>query len=184
LPEPWLKSTDEQVELVDRFNESLSTFVDGLPENAIPKDTTLLRTGTWWVAFGLLLHDLYAAHNGATIMDEQREVFLRRLASVDWGLGNPELFFLGKSVQEKDRKTGDFQPVPVDESGRKVINRFHGGSKSYYNLAAFMRRKIKLADIINVGLDYGTSVQFDADGQVISTDIADNVGQLASQAAA
>jgi hypothetical protein len=184
LADPWLKTADEQSVLVDRFDESLSFFVDGLPENSVPKDNTLLRTGTWWVAFGLLLHDLYETHSGATIMDDQREVFLRRLAAVDWGLGNPELVFLGKSVQEKDRKTGDFLPMPVDEFGRKMINRFYGGSKSYYNLAAFMRRKIKLGETVELKPDYGTSVQFAADGQVIAFDEAGNVEMVATQASA
>lgn len=184
LPEPWLKSADELAVLAERFDESLMTFVDALPESTVPADTTLLRTGTWWVAFGLLLHDLYTAHEGQTIMEDQREIFLRRLAGVDWGLGNPELSFLGKSVQEKDRKTGDFLPAPVDVDGRNVINRFYGGSKSYYNLAAFMRRKINIAHSIDLGPDYGTSVQFDAEGQVISTDAPQNVEMLATQTSA
>jgi hypothetical protein len=169
LENPWLKSADEQRLLVDRFDESLITFVGGLPESTVPADATLLRTGTWWIAFGLLLNDLYKSYSGSTISDEKREVLLRRVADIDWGLGNPELSFLGKSVAEKDRKTQTFLPVPTDDTGRQMINRFYGGAKSYFNLAAYMRRKIKLFETVDYGNDYGTSVQFDDNGALVSS---------------
>jgi hypothetical protein len=52
--------------------------------------------------------------------------------------------------------------------GREVINRFYGGSKAYYNLAAFIRQKIGLREIVpNYGGDYGTSVTFDNEGHMI-----------------
>lgn len=160
----WLTPETESV-LVGRFDEALSTFVDAV--GGVPETDTLLRTAAWWVAFGLILHDLYSTYEGATISDEQRERFMRRMARIDWGLGNEEFAFLGTSVQEKDRKTGAFKPKPVDEQGREVINRFYGGSKAYYNLAAFIRRKIQLRDFVDYGADYGASVSFDEDGHVI-----------------
>jgi hypothetical protein len=114
------------------------------------------------------LHDLYDTYEGATISDQQRERFLRRMGTIDWGLGNPEFQFLGSSVQEKERKTGEFKPKPVDEQGREVINRFYGGSKAYYNLAGFIRQKIDLRDSLpSYGSDYGASVTFDEEGHVI-----------------
>jgi hypothetical protein len=161
----WLRP-DNTHELIERFEESLITFVDAV--GGVPDTDTLLRTAAWWVAFGLVLHDLYDTYEGATISDQQRERFLRRMGTIDWGLGNPEFQFLGSSVQEKERKTGEFKPKPVDEQGREVINRFYGGSKAYYNLAGFIRQKIDLRDSLpSYGSDYGASVTFDEEGHVI-----------------
>lgn len=165
LANAWLTPENAQ-ELVERFDESLTTFVDAV--GGVPETDTLLRTAAWWVAFGLVLHDLYGTYEGATISEQQRERFLRRMGSIDWGLGNPDFQFLGSSVQEKDRKTGDFKPKPVDEKGREVINRFYGGSKAYYNLAAYIRQQIRLRESVpNYGSDYGASVSFDEEGHVI-----------------
>lgn len=165
LSNPWLTPENTKV-LVDRFHECLETFVDAT--GGVPETDTVLRTAAWWVAFGLILHDVYASHEGAMIGDDLRERFLRRMGAIDWGLGNPEFQFLGASVQEKERKTGNFKPKPVDEEGREVINRFYGGSKAYYNLAAFIRQKIGLREIVpNYGGDYGTSVTFDDEGHMI-----------------
>ncbi len=164
LPNAWL-TPETRSELVARFDEGLTTFVDAV--GGVPETDTMLRTAAWWVAFGLILNDLYRAYEGATFSDQQRERFLRRMATIDWGLGNPEFAFLGTSVQEKDRKTGAFKPKPIDEQGREVINRFYGGSKAYYNLAAFIRRKIDLRATVEYGADYGASVTFDDEGHVI-----------------
>ncbi len=164
-------------DLIARFEESLVTFVDAL--GGVPETDTTLRTAAWWVAFGLILHDLYRSYEGAEISDQHRERLLRRMASIDWGLGNPEFAFLGTCVAEKDRKTGAFKPKPVDEQGREVINRFYGGSKAYYNLAAFVRQKIALRDVVPYGNDYGTSVSFDNDGHVIASEEADSAAQAA-----
>jgi len=160
----WL-TPESTPELVHRFDEGLVTFVDAV--GGVPETDTMLRTAAWWVAFGLVLNDLYRMYDGSTFSDQQRERFLRRMASIDWGLGNPEFAFLGMSVQEKDRKTGAFKPKPIDEQGREVINRFYGGSKAYYNLAAFIRRKIDLRATVEYGADYGASVTFDDEGHVI-----------------
>lgn len=159
----WMKSPKEQKELVDRIDNALTTFVAGLGGN-VPEDDTLLRTAAWWIAFGLVLNDLYRTYEGGgSLSDDQRTMLLRRMAKIDWGLGNPELGFLGYAVPDKATGT-----VPTDAEGREVLNRFHGGSKAYYNLAAFIRAKIGLRAVVTYGSDYGTSVQFDSDGKVLS----------------
>ena len=152
-------------EIVARFDDALTTFVDAV--GGVPETDTTIRTAAWWVAFGLVLHDLYRIYDGGRISDQQRERFLRRLGAIDWGLGNPEFSFLGTSVAEKDRKTGAFKPKPIDEQGRELMNRFYGGSKAYYNLAAFMRQKMGLREVVEYGNDYGTSVTFQNDDDVI-----------------
>ncbi|MDF2900346.1 MAG: hypothetical protein K0Q62_405, partial [Phenylobacterium sp.] len=129
----------------------------------------------WWVALGLVIHDLYRPHNGGEITEEAREVYLKRLAAVDWSLGNPEFSFLGAPVPERDRKTGELKPVPTDSQGRPIITRFHGGSKAYFNLAAFLRRKIGLFGAVQYGDDYGVSIHFDDEGKI--TDDVDDVAE-------
>lgn len=163
----WLKGPKEHAELVQRFDDVLTTFTAALGHK-VPEEHTLLRTPTWWIALGLLMHDLYRTYKSeggdiVTISPEHRAAFVRRMAKIDWGLGNPELRFLGTSVQEK--KTG---VVPSDSQGREVLNRFFGGSKAYYNLAAFIRAKIDLRGTVpNYGTNYGASIDFDPSGQVI-----------------
>ena len=160
-----MNSNARNQEIVDRFDIALNAITDGgdgrLPEN------TLLRTAVWWVALGLVIHDLHRSYGGGEISEEAREVYLKRLAAIDWSLGNPEFSFLGEAVADKDRKTGTLKPIPTDGEGRPIITRFHGGSKAYFNLAAFIRRKIGLYSKVGYGLDYGVSVHFDPDGRPI-----------------
>jgi hypothetical protein len=158
----FLQGGKEQDIIVDRFDDILSAFVDALPQSTVPAAQTLLRTSTWWVAFGLVLHDLYASYDEGRLSDEVREALVRRMAAIDWGLGNPDFTFLGSSVEEK--QTGR---RPVDSSGRPIINRFFGGSKAYYNLAAYIRQSIGLKDKVKYGSDYGASIGFDNTGKVL-----------------
>jgi hypothetical protein len=122
---------------------------------------TLLRTATWWVAFGLLLHDLHASYDGARIGEQEREAMLHRMAAIDWSLGNPDFSFLGNSVEAKD--TGQ---KPVDDQGRPVVNQFFGGAKAYYNLAAYIRQLVGIKAKVNYGSEYGTSLTFNDDGSI------------------
>ncbi len=135
-------------------------------EDKLP-DYTLLRTPVWWTAIGLITHDIFRSYQGGAFTEEMRDTFLRRLAKVDWSLGNPDFGFLGAPVADRDRKTGELKPIPTDGQGRPVITRFHGGSKAYFNLAAFLRRKIGLYGAVDYGDDYGVSIRFDADGKPI-----------------
>lgn len=167
ISDPWMNSPARQQEIVDRFDIALTAITEGdggtIPENS------LLKTAVWWVALGLLIHDLYDTYNGGQITEEARELYLRRLAAIDWSLGNPEFSFLGAPVPERDRKTGELKPIPTDSEGRPIITRFHGGSKAYFNLAAFLRRKIGLFTAVQYGDDYGVSIHFNDDGTVFDT---------------
>ena len=152
LADPFLSDSADIAAVVDRFADGLEHFVDGL-KGAVPTEDTVVRTATWWVAFGLFLHDLHATYDGATLSAETREMLMKRVAAIDWSLGNPEFSFLGTSVPEKATGT-----VPLDGNGRPLVNRFFGGSKAYYNLAAFMREKSGLRSIVKYGPDYGASL--------------------------
>ncbi|MEQ8347114.1 MAG: DNA sulfur modification protein DndB [Sneathiellaceae bacterium] len=160
----YLTSPHEMNTIVERYDEALRTFVEALPESRVPMHDTLLRTSVWWVALGLVLHDLHDQYDGETIGETQRLDMLGRLAKIDWGLGNSELRFLGQTVAEKDGAT------PTDASGRKILNRFYGGSKAYYNLAAYMRRKIGLTDAVAYGPDYGATERFDVDSPTVAVE--------------
>lgn len=169
IANPWMSSAGRKQEVVDRFDIALTAIAEGqagpLPEH------TLLKTAVWWVAMGLLINDLYRTYDGGQISEEAREAYLKRLAAIDWSLGNPEFSFLGEPVADKDRKTGALKPIPTDSEGRQVITRFHGGSKAYFNLAAFLRRKIGLYSKVSYGDDYGVSVHFDDDGKATEPSI-------------
>ena len=156
VSDPFLKSGREQRIIVDRFEEALTALVDALPQGSVPTQNTLLRTAAWWIAFGLILHDLYRSYDGTHLTDEARATMVRRMAKIDWGLGNEKLSFLGVSVE--DKKTGK---KPIDDLGRPIVNRMFGGSKAYYNLAAFIRNEIGLKEKVNYGPDYGTSINFE-----------------------
>jgi hypothetical protein len=164
IANPWMSTDARKQEIVDRFDVLLVALTDGIEK--LPEHT-LMRKEVWWVALGLVLHDLHRNYNGGHIPEPVREEYMRKLAAFDWSLGNDEINFLGSSVPEKDRKTGEFKPAPADANGRPIINRFHGGSKAYFNLAAFLRRKIGLYSRVNYGEDFGTSVQFDPAGKVV-----------------
>lgn len=146
--------------IVERYDEALRMIVEALPDGRVPKQETLLRTSVWWAAFGLTLYDLHHEYEGAKVSEDKRLAMLRRLGKMDWGLGNPEFQFLGQTVSEKNGTK------PTDASGREMLNRFYGGSKAYYNLAAVMRRKMGLLDVVDYGPDYGATVRFGDDGSI------------------
>jgi hypothetical protein len=166
IPNAWMNSEARKIEIIDRFDIVLSALTEQFEADGKLPDHTLLRTPVWWTAIGLITHDLFRNYKGAEFNDELREVFLRRLAKIDWSLGNPEFGFLGASVADRDRKTGELKSIPTDSAGRPVITRFHGGSKAYFNLAAFLRRKIGLYEAVEYGDDYGVSIHFDAQGKI------------------
>lgn len=168
IESPYLRGRSQMNEIISEYDEALKVFTDALPGKKIPEDDTLLRTSAWWIAFGLVLHDLHDSYKGSRISDEKREAMLRSMAAIDWGLGNPDFSFLGHSVEEK--ATG---AKPTDGQGRAVINRFYGGSKAYYNLAAYIRNRIGLHEVVDYGSDYGATLKFDRDGN------AQPVGQAA-----
>jgi hypothetical protein len=155
----WMSTNERAQKVLDRFADALGVVTEALPGGRVPARGTLLRTPAWWIAFGLLLNDLFGTYEGAAISEEKRAAFLRQIAKIDWGLGNPELGFLGTAVADKRGS------LPVDGQGRPMLNRFHGGSKAYYNLAAFIRAKIHLrGTVAGYGPDYGASLIFDTDG--------------------
>ena len=153
LETPFLSGPKQMLTVIERFEDGLTTMLEAVDGGKVPHENTVLRTATWWVAFGLILHDLHRAYDGATVSQEKREVLLRRIGAIDWGLGNPDFAFLGSSVE--DKATGK---KPTDSMGREMINRFFGGSKAYYNLAAYVRDKIGLRDAVPYGTDYGASL--------------------------
>ena len=161
LENPFLKGNAQMAKIIERFDHGLTVMTSAIEGGVVPYDNSLLRTPTWWVAFGLVLHDLHKAYNGETLSDEKRDTLLRKIGKLDWGLGNPELGFLGSSVEEK--ATG---AKPKDERGRNILNRFFGGSKAYYNLAAYIREKIGLRDTVAYGSDYGATLKFNKSGNV------------------
>lgn len=166
IPDGWMNSEARSTEVIDRFDIVLTALTEQFDAEGKLPPYSLLHTPVWWTAMGLITHDLFLRdYNGASIPEETREMFLRRLAKIDWSLGNPDFSFLGASVAILDRKTGDMKPIPTDPQGRPVITRFHGGSKAYFNLAAFLRRKIGLYSAVQYGDDYGVSVYFDPDGK-------------------
>ena len=55
----------------------------------------------------------------------------------------------------------------VRNAGRPIINRYFGGSKAYYNLAAYVRHRIGLKEKFVYGPDYGASIAFDGAGKVL-----------------
>lgn len=171
ISDPWMSSEARQQAIADRFDILLTSVTEPW-KGALP-DHTLMRTPVWWAAMGLLLHDLYnKKYGGGELGEEARDEYLRRLATIDWSLGNPDFSFLGSVTPEKDRKTGEFKAILNDERGLPVINRFHGGSKAYFNLAAHLRRKIGLYARVGYGDDYGTSVAFDERGNVLVNEVA------------
>ena len=159
LEKPFLKGNAQMAQVVDRFDHALSVMVSAMDGGSVPHDDTLLRTATWWVAFGLVLNDLHKSYDGQTISDEKRDALLRKIGTLDWGLGNPDFDFLGSSVE--DKATGE---KPKDADGREMLNRFFGGSKAYYNLAAYIREKIGLRDVVAYGSNYGATLKFDKSG--------------------
>ena len=162
LPDPFLKDKQRMSEIVDRFEHALTVITD---HTDVPREHTLMRTATWWVAIGLILHDLHQNYEEGRISPERQDAFLAKIAKIDWSLGNPEFSFLGQTAEEKDGST------PVDGQGRPVINRFFGGSKAYYNLAALIRRMIGLRETVpSYGSDYGASLKFKADGTAIAAE--------------
>jgi hypothetical protein len=169
IPNAWMDSEAKKTEVIDRFDIVLTALTEQFEADKVLPDYTLLRTPVWWTAIGLIIHDLFRSYGGDTFSEDMRERLLRRLAKIDWSLGNPDFGFLGAPVADRDRKTGEMKPIPTDEQGRPVITRFHGGSKAYFNLAAFLRRKIGLYSAVQYGDDYGVSVYFDAEGQPIET---------------
>jgi hypothetical protein len=154
LDNPFLVDEKTMGIVAARIDDALSAFVEALSGGEVPPKETLLRTPSWWVAFGLFIHDLNATYEGASLSDERKEALLRRAANIDWGLGNPEFAFLGSSVEEK--ATG---MLPKDALGRPMLNRFFGGSKAYYNLAAFIREKSGLKELVDYGPDYGATLK-------------------------
>jgi hypothetical protein len=179
IPDAWMDTEARKTEVIDRFDIVLTALTEQFEADEKLPDHTLLRTPVWWTAIGLVINDLFRVYKGSEFSEEMREMFLRRLAKVDWSLGNPDFGFLGASVADRDRKTGEMKPIPTDEQGRPVITRFHGGSKAYFNLAAFLRRKIGLYSAVEYGVDYGVSVYFDPEGKLIEM-----VGEAASAEAA
>ncbi len=153
---PFLAGQAEMNEIVDRFDHGLRTMLSAMADGKAPIHNTFLRTASWWVAFGLVLHDLHQSYDGQTISVERRDILLRRIGAIDWSLGNPDFGFLGTSVEEK--ATGI---KPRDEEGREMLNRFFGGQKAYYNLAAYTREKIGLKENIDYGPDYGATLRLD-----------------------
>jgi hypothetical protein len=169
IPNAWMDTEARKTEVIDRFDIVLTALTEPYePAERLP-DYTLLRTPVWWTAIGLITHDLFRSYQGGEFTEEMRETFLRRLAKIDWSLGNPDFGFLGASVADRDRKTGEMKPIPTDGQGRPVITRFHGGSKAYFNLAAFLRRKIGLFEAVQYGDDYGVSIHFDPTGKPIES---------------
>jgi hypothetical protein len=61
----WMKGSKQQQELLERFDEALTTMVEALG-GTVPAGNTMLCTATWWIAFGLVLHDLYRTYGEAT----------------------------------------------------------------------------------------------------------------------
>lgn len=175
IPNAWMNTDARKSEVIERFDIVLSALTEQFDSEGKLPDYTLLRTPVWWTAIGLITNDLFRNYKGAEFTDDMRETFLRRLAKIDWSLGNPEFGFLGSPVADRDRKTGELKPIPTDSAGRPVITRYHGGSKAYFNLAAFLRRKIGLYEAVEYGDDYGVSIHFDADGKII-----DNIGDGAA----
>lgn len=152
----FLAGKAQMNEIVERFDHDLRTVSSMMSEGRVPPNDTLLRTASWWVAFGLILHDLHKAYEGRQISPERRDTLLRKIGTLDWGLGNPGFKFLGDSVEEKATGTR-----PTDTDGREMLNRFFGGQKAYYNLAAYIRQKIGLKENIEYGDDYGATLRFD-----------------------
>ena len=159
IEDAFMQGAKQEGEILARFEDALEVFIDALPNKTVPTEATLLRKPAWWMAFGLLLHDLHRNYGGERLSNDERERLLRRVAAIDWGLGNPEFHFLGSSVE--DKKTG---VKPIDDKGREVINQFHGGAKAFYNLAAMIRQKISLKDKVTYGADYGSSLSLNSDG--------------------
>lgn len=167
IPNAWMNSEARKSEVVERFDVVLNALTEQFEADGRLPEYTLLRTPVWWTAIGLITHDLYRSYEGGHFSEEVRETFLRRLAKLDWSLGNPDFGFLGASVADRDRKTGELKPIPTDSHGRQVITRYHGGSKAYFNLAAFLRRKIGLYEAVKYGDDYGVSIHFDPNGTIV-----------------
>lgn len=167
IPNAWMDTEARKTEVIDRFDIVLTALTEQFDSDDKFPDHSLLRTPVWWTAIGLITNDLFKTYDGMPLPEETREMFLRRLAKIDWSLGNPDFAFLGNSVADRDRKTGEMKPIPTDDQGRQIITRFHGGSKAYFNLAAFLRRKIGLYSAVSYGDDYGVSVYFDQDGKPI-----------------
>ena len=159
----FLAGNAQMNEIVERFDHGLHTASSMMSEGRVPPNDTLLRTASWWVAFGLVLHDLHKAYEGHQISPERRDTLLRKIGALDWGLGNPDFKFLGDSVEEK--ATG---ARPRDAEGREILNRFFGGQKAYYNLAAYIRQQIGLKENIEYGDDYGATLRFDAPAPALS----------------
>ncbi len=180
IADPWMNTDARQVQVIDRFDVVLSALTEPYAAEGRLPELSLLRTPVWWTAIGLIIHDIYDIYDGAEFTEEKRETVLRRLAAVDWSLGNPEFAFLGASVADRDRKTGEMKTIPTDRQGRQIITRFHGGSKAYFNLAAFLRRKVGIYGSVAYGDDYGTSVQFDEDGKIVTTDVSAAEGVAAT----
>lgn len=169
IANPWMDTEARKTEVIERLDVVLTALTEPFEADGFLPQYTLLRTPVWWTAIGLITHDLYRNYQGGHFTEEMREAFLHRLAKIDWSLGNPEFAFLGAPVADRDRKTGELKPIPTDSQGRPVITRFHGGSKAYFNLAAFLRRKIGLYGAVDYGDDYGVSVHFDPTGKIIDT---------------
>jgi len=159
----FLADNAQMSEIVERFDHGLNTVSSMMAEGKVPANDTLLRTPSWWVAFGLLLHDLHKVYEGRQISPERRDALLRKIGALDWGLGNPDFRFLGDSVEEKATSAR-----PKDTEGREMLNRFFGGQKAYYNLAAYIREKIGLKENIDYGDDYGATLRFDAPAHTLS----------------
>lgn len=167
ISNPWMDTEARKTEVIERFDVVLTALTEQFDGDGFLPSYTLLRTPVWWTAIGLIIHDLYRSYDGGAFTEEMRQTLLRRLAKIDWSLGNPEFSFLGAPVADRDRKTGELKPIPTDSQGRPVITRFHGGSKAYFNLAAFLRRKIGLYEAVSYGDDYGVSIHFDPSGKII-----------------
>jgi len=184
IPKAWMDTDARKAEVIERFDIVLSALTEQFEAEGKLPEYTLLRTPVWWTAIGLITHDLFRNYKGAEFTEEMRETFLRRLAKIDWSLGNPEFGFLGAAVADRDRKTGELKPIPTDSAGRPVITRYHGGSKAYFNLAAFLRRKIGLYGAVEYGDDYGVSIYFDAEGKIIDLLADDTNAEAPAQAPA
>jgi hypothetical protein len=156
---------DHYTDQLDKPNLTLSTmeakkaevetFLDQLTNtmgSAFYDPAGIHLTSPGWIALGLVYYDIFVAL-AAKLGHEGQATMIKRIGLIDWSTSNPEFFkFLGQQALEKDGSPS------LDAKGRPVI-KSHGGSKAFYNLAAYIRYKIGLDKLLD-GEQYGAPVDF------------------------
>jgi DndB-like DNA-sulfur modification-associated protein len=95
-----------------------------------------------WIALGLVYYDIFHGELQVQLNDDARLALVKQIGRINWSPANRDFAkFLGTPRLDQDGVQ------IVDENGLPELRMF-GGSKAFYNLAAYIRHKIGLMPLL------------------------------------